>query len=226
MLFLVILLACSARILGQTDMGDNMFSFHEKSDTSYVHLIPDRNESLTEATVCIRVNPSQALVDEYCLFSLATRNHDNEFTLFFRRNSNIFIFATNSRSREFQLNSTHFQEWTSTCVSWCSSKGEVIVWINEKPFYSNNFEKGHVIASDRLIIIGQDQDKYGDSFEAKQSFVGHIADINMWDKVLTTENITDYLNGNDIGGNVINWKALRYKVYGYVSISKAPCILV
>ncbi|KAM5129901.1 C-reactive protein-like [Mantella aurantiaca] len=222
----VILFASWPRIFGQKDMGDNIFTFPTQSVTSYVRLLPDKLGPFKEATVCIRVKYSLALVTEYCLFSLASSINDNEFTLFFNKKTNDFFFSTNNKDKSFKLKSDPFQEWTSICVSWSSSTGNVIVWINEEKLNANDFQKGHVIAYDPIIIIGQDQEKYGGNFDAQQSFVGDIADVNMWDKVLSTGDIMDYINGDYIEGNVINWKAFRYELFGDVTISPAPCIPV
>lgn len=77
-----------------------------------------------------------------------------------------------------------------------------------------------------IVIIGQDQDLYGGGFEARQSFVGMISDIHMWDYVLSFDEIGKYMNDfHFTPGNVLNWKSLDYSVHGNARIefNKIPC---
>ena len=64
------------------------------------------------------------------------------------------------------------------------------------------------------IILGQEQDSFGGSFDAKQSFVGEIWDVYLWDHVVSLKNLcsTCYI------GNILNWRALTYQAKGYVVV--------
>ena len=54
----------------------------------------------------------------------------------------------------------------------------------------DNFETGHVIKNNGIAILGQDQDNYGGGFDQDQSFVGEMYGVNMWNKVLSVEEIS------------------------------------
>ncbi|XP_072259064.1 C-reactive protein-like [Pyxicephalus adspersus] len=71
--------------------------------------------------------------------------------------------------------------------------------------------EGSSIAAETSIILGQDQDTFGGGFDASQSFVGEISDVNMWDYVLTPEHIQKVGSG-DLHGNLINWNSIVYEI--------------
>lgn len=59
----------------------------------------------------------------------------------------------------------------------------------------------------------QEHDSYGGSFDAKQSFVGMMSDVHMWDYTLSPCVIQNYAEEKNIGpGNVLSWNALEYQI--------------
>ena len=42
---------------------------------------------------------------------------------------------------------------------------------------------------DGVLVLGQDQDALGDGFEADQAFSGELTQFNIWDRVLTQDEI-------------------------------------
>ena len=65
------------------------------------------------------------------------------------------------------------------------------------------------------VILGQDLDSYRGSFDAKQSFVGEISDVNMWDSVLPDSTIQRMSSGKRVPrGNVFDWEATRLEIHG------------
>ncbi|CAO2638444.1 Serum amyloid P-component [Lemmus lemmus] len=108
------------------------------------------------------------------------------------------------------------------CTSWESSSGIAEFWVNGKPWVKKGLQKGYVIKAQPIIVLGQDQDTYGGGFDKSQSFVGEIGDLNMWDYVLTPENIKFMYNGYTLAPNILNWKDLNYEINGYVVIK--PCV--
>lgn len=65
------------------------------------------------------------------------------------------------------------------------------------------------------VILGQDQDSFGGGFEAVQSFVGEISDVNMWDYVLSPETMKALSYGYpSIPGNIFSLKNGNHVVKG------------
>ncbi|KAG9465785.1 hypothetical protein GDO78_017733 [Eleutherodactylus coqui] len=206
--------------LCQTDLGDDFFTFPDTPEVSYVQLLPDKNVTFTEISLCMRFKTAN---DEFfTLFSLATRRRDNSF-LVEGREKNMFSLSIYGDQRII-LKKPFVRNWTSLCVSWTSDAGDVKIWINGDYYEKRNFQKGESISGVPFIVIGEEQDLYGGGFNKSQSFIGDIADVNLWDRTLTKEEVTDFLYHDNIRGNVITWRALRFNHKGYVAKNTAPCL--
>ena len=70
------------------------------------------------------------------------------------------------------------------------------------------------MGQDARIILGQEQDSFGGKFDAKQSFVGEIWYVSLWDHVVSLKNLCFPC----YTGNILNWRALIYRVKGYVVV--------
>ena len=59
------------------------------------------------------------------------------------------------------------------------------------------------------IVLGQEQDSYKGGFQSTQSLKGNLTSVNMWDKVLTAQEISDLAKSFRSGeGNIIKWADL------------------
>lgn len=75
-------------------------------------------------------------------------------------------------------------------ASWENTAGTWSVYIDGASIaQGDEFETGHEISSDGTIILGQDQDSHGGEFEQVQSFSGEMYGVNMWNAVLSGEEI-------------------------------------
>ncbi|KAG8544509.1 hypothetical protein GDO81_022366 [Engystomops pustulosus] len=200
--------------LSQENMREKLFSFPEESNTSYVQIFPDRKGPFTEASVCMRFRSD--VTREYSLFSLADPSYPYDFLLYYYPVSSqqILLYVRNTQET-FNLQDDNFAEWTSLCVSWRSSG--LVLFINGKT-YKDDKTWTTEISADPIIIIGQLQQSYGRGFFKSQSFVGEMTDVNMWDKALTDEDMMDYFADEEMSGNIIDWKALKFTDFGNVDI--------
>ncbi|KAM4690036.1 C-reactive protein-like [Rhinophrynus dorsalis] len=179
------------------DMNGNVFLFHKESDNSYVKLLPEKEGPFDALTVCMRSYPD--LNRSYSLFSLNTPSQDNDFLLFpYPSPSNKLSVSVGGQDFYFNVPYSNDTEWRSTCVSWDSSTGVLVLWINGKPYPRKVFQKGYQIKERPIIIIGQEQDSYGGKFDASQSFVGEISDVHVWDEFLTYQEMYVYFTSNDM----------------------------
>lgn len=81
------------------------------------------------------------------------------------------------------------------------------------------YKKGHTILAGGRVILGQDPDSYLGQFDAKQSFVGDIYDVNMWDVVLPDNIIRDLFTGMTVTrANVFDWESVQLKINGNVHV--------
>lgn len=73
-------------------------------------------------------------------------------------------------------------------------------------------------------MLGQDQDSVGGSFEANQSFIGEMTGVNIWDHVISDQEIMRMSNACLTGeGNVFKWRDFKTRARGSVKIIKPSC---
>lgn len=73
-------------------------------------------------------------------------------------------------------------------------------------------------------MLGQHQETAGDGFEVWKSFIGELAEVNLWDMVLSrAEVVGQYRNCYIPSGTVIQWP--QFRVMGEVEIKQYSCTL-
>ncbi|KFO21908.1 mucosal pentraxin [Fukomys damarensis] len=192
----------------QSDLKGKVLIFPQESATAYVSLIPSVRKSLQNFTLCLKSFTD--LTRPYSLFSYSTRTHDNELLLFIGKTGEYQLSIGNAvvifKAPLSPYSPRHI------CVSWESASGIAEFWVDGKPLGRKGLKKGYTVGADAKIILGQEQDSFGGKFDAKQSLVGEIWDVSLWDHVLPLNNMCDCCNG----GNVLNWQSLSYEEKGYV----------
>lgn len=108
---------------------------------------------------------------------------------------------------------------THLCFAWDSSTGATNVFLDGKKSVTKLYRKGHTIRQGGKVILGQDPDSYLDNFDAKQSYVGEIYDVNMWDTVLSDSTIQAVYAGKRVPrGNVLDWESSALSLNGNVHV--------
>ncbi|EDL94739.1 mucosal pentraxin [Rattus norvegicus] len=194
--------------ISQSDMDGKAFIFPQESSTAYVSLIPRVKKSLQNFTLCLKAFTD--LTRPYSIFSYNTKTQDNEILLFVQ-NSGEYMFYVGNSAAIFKA-PTSLYDPVHICVNWESASGIAEFWLNGKPLGRKGLKKGYTVGGEAKIIIGQEQDSFGGNFDAKQSFVGEIWDVSLWDHVIPLEEAHDSCDG----GNLINFRALTYEENGYV----------
>ena len=82
----------------------------------------------------------------------------------------------------------------------------------------------HVIRGNGILVLGQEQDSVGGSFQAHESFSGEVMGVNIWDHVLSRHEIFGLSALCRTGvGNVFQWSDFRAHVKGPVQIVQPSC---
>ncbi|XP_014703803.3 C-reactive protein [Equus asinus] len=210
--FLIVISLSSA--FSQRDMSKQAFVFPKESGNSYVSLTAELRKPLTAFTVCLQAYTD--LTRDYSLFSYATKKQNNEILLF-KGQKGAYSVSVGGADVFFKLPERspapmHF------CVTWESHSGITELWVDGKPMVRKSLKKGYNVETDASIILGQEQDSFAGGFDKGQSFVGDIGDVNMWDFVLSPDEINNVYQGSVFSPNVIDWQELKYKAYGEVFI--------
>ncbi|XP_078279317.1 C-reactive protein-like [Rhinoraja longicauda] len=189
--------------------------FRTKTATSFVRLNAADFSDLTAFTVCLRAASEETR--GYSLFSYAVSKSNNELMIWQKSNVQIDLYLGNVVA-SFSLPKMD-ASLRHICVSWVSQTGDITVWVNGRRSLRKVGGKGRIVKRNGQFIIGQEQDSVGGGFDIKQSFVGEMTDVNMWDFVLTSNEIELISQGcYSAGGNIINWGSTSFTSRGNVII--------
>ncbi|XP_029143027.1 serum amyloid P-component-like, partial [Protobothrops mucrosquamatus] len=172
---------------------------------------------LTDLTVCLKYHTP--LVFSFALFSYATRLKDNEF-LIFKPDRNKYSVHLGGSVLNFTVPLRPIPAWEHICVSWNSWDGLVHFWLNGNLLPRVGMKRGYRISPEASIILGQEQDNFGGGFDVKQCFVGEMTAVNMWSRVLTTDEVEFVMKEYSVPNYLIDWRSLSYIVQDYVVVTK------
>nr|XP_006215689.2 LOW QUALITY PROTEIN: mucosal pentraxin-like [Vicugna pacos] len=206
----VLLLVFLSEGMTHSDLGGKAFIFPEESNTAYVSLIPRLKKPLKNFTLCLKAFTD--LSRSYSLFSYSTKSRDNELLLFVSKVGEYMLHVGNA-AVTFKVPPSPYTP-VHLCASWESASGIAELWVDGKPVGRKGLQKGYYVKQEASIILGQEQDSFGGSFDAKQSFVGEIWDVSLWDRVVPLRDMC----ASCYSGNILSWQALTYKDKGYVVV--------
>ncbi|XP_062866943.1 uncharacterized protein LOC134329592 [Trichomycterus rosablanca] len=198
------------------DLSGKMFTFPVESNTAYLSLIPEVDKTFVSVTVCLRAFSDISRAQS--LFSLSVPSNDNAF-LIFKPKQGVYEFYVLGQMAEFWGLQDDLNVWNSVCATWDGTTGLVQLWVNGNPSSRKGVKNAGSLTETPKIILGQEQDSYGGSFDSTQSFVGMLTDVHMWDSVLSPDQITYYTYGLTFQpGNVLNWNSLQFAKNGNVIV--------
>ncbi|XP_068719046.1 sushi, von Willebrand factor type A, EGF and pentraxin domain-containing protein 1-like [Montipora capricornis] len=101
-------------------------------------------------------------------------------------------------------------KWHHIALTWQSSNGTWKVYKDGSKVKQNSdaepFQRGQVIASGGLFVLGQEQDQVGQNFSANEAFIGKMSQLNIWNYELGAQDIADMArHSENIIGNVVAW---------------------
>ncbi|XP_053174042.1 serum amyloid P-component-like [Scomber japonicus] len=201
------------------DLSGKLFVFPRLGRIDHVKLATTKT-TFNAATVCFRFITDTT--KGYSLFSLATPVHNNSLLLYNPRAPVIRVHVNDMVAR-FRALPTPPNTWHSMCTTWSSDDGLSQLLLNGKLTIKRYVASQKPITGVPIIILGQDQDSYGGGFDAKQSFIGMMSKVHMWDYVLSPTELRAYEKGeNFTPGNVLNWRALDFQLAGLASVHEDP----
>ncbi|KAM5236081.1 serum amyloid P-component [Ctenodactylus gundi] len=213
-LLCICVLAGPLEAFAQTDLSGKVLVFPRESSSDHVNLTVQLEKPLQQFTLCLRAYSD--LSRPYSLFSYSSKDKDNELLIYKERVGEYSLFIGWQKVTTRTLE--EFPSPAHICTSWESSSGIAEFWINGKPLVKKGLKQGYAVAPYPRIVLGQEQDEYGGKFDKSQSFVGEIGDLYMWDFVLSPEQIQSVHKGFSPSASVLDWRALKYEVEGYVVI--------
>ena len=118
--------------------------------------------------------------------------------------------------------------WHHICFSWEKARGS---WKFFKDGFvkqeGTDFRKSYTIRKDGILVLGQDQDDFGDDFDADWSLQGMLSHVNIWDRVLGASQIKEMsqscLPEERNEGNVYKWIDFL-REGGVKLVEPSPCV--
>ena len=117
-------------------------------------------------------------------------------------------------------------DWHQICTSWENKVGS---WKTYKDgalqSSGSGLKRGYVIKTNGILIVGQEQDSFGGRFDASQSYIGELTDLNIWNRVLSASEISKLSKLCHGGwGNVKKWSDFKVGIRGNVRVvSPSAC---
>ncbi|KAG7282145.1 hypothetical protein CRUP_034892, partial [Coryphaenoides rupestris] len=213
LLMAVIATCCAA----PQDLSGKIFIFPKETATDHVKLLTSKTQ-FQAVTSCLRYFTD--ITRGYTIFSMSTRSHINAYVIYKFGPTSMRILAQDATA-DFLMLPTPVNKWASICATWTSETGLTQVWMDGQPSSKRLIHQGSPISGTPMIILGQEQDSYGAGFDLKQSFVGMISDVHMWDYVLSPCELRDYAGSTSFSpGNVLNWRAMEFVIVGKVLVEQ------
>uniref|UniRef100_A0A8C6S8V7 Pentraxin (PTX) domain-containing protein n=1 Tax=Neogobius melanostomus TaxID=47308 RepID=A0A8C6S8V7_9GOBI len=211
-----VLLFCAASVAQELNVRTLVFQIESSQD--FVELEPLKPLDLSSFTLCLRVatelprRQREIILFAYRTFCLVKPRVSSllRIGLYLRSSSEGALFTVPALG----------PMQTHLCVTWDSGTGATTAFVDGKKSLTKFYGKGHTVNSGGKVIIGQDPDEYLGSFEASQSFVGEISDINLWSSVLPHSVIQQMATrlSSTQPGDIIDWKEVKMQVTGDVKL--------
>uniref|UniRef100_A0A671RC04 Pentraxin family member n=1 Tax=Sinocyclocheilus anshuiensis TaxID=1608454 RepID=A0A671RC04_9TELE len=198
-------------------LGGKVLLFPTETNSSFVKLTPEKPLSLLAFTLCMRVATELQVTRDIILFAYRTFNVD-ELNLWREAGGHLSLYIQSSSNGAFFLLPPLSTFQTHLCDS---AIGLTAFWVDGRCSLFKIYRKGLSIRPGGTVLIGQDPDAYVSTFDAVQSFAGELTDLNMWDYVLTGNQIKAlYLNHAQRvpRGNVFDWNTIEYEIKGNVLV--------
>ncbi|XP_052833673.1 sushi, von Willebrand factor type A, EGF and pentraxin domain-containing protein 1 [Octopus bimaculoides] len=115
--------------------------------------------------------------------------------------------------------------WHHIAVTWSMVDGSWEIYLDSKIInQAKNLSKAQQIEGNGLLVVGQEQDSMGGGFNSRESFIGELGQINLWDYKLDPAKFKAMLTSCDEFGNVVSWPSFQSGLRGRVkSLSNTFC---
>lgn len=225
--FLVALIILSSCWLG----CEMALLFPMRSSRIYTSIIPDVPVSLSSFTVCMWFKPT-SISNKTVLFTYGNRRNPYEIQLLLKRNAALFTIGGEAHLVEAR-GVVNPGRWTHLCGAWSSEQGLASLWADGVKVASTpGVAEGHVLPDGGSLQLGQERNgccppslSSGSSvagfeagFDSKLAFVGKMTGVNMWDKVLSEDKISQLSlregHGCEQSGNIVAWGVTEMVPHG------------
>uniref|UniRef100_A0A3B4UDC9 Pentraxin 3 n=1 Tax=Seriola dumerili TaxID=41447 RepID=A0A3B4UDC9_SERDU len=184
--------------------------FPMRSRRIYTSVIPDVPLSISSFTVCMWVKPT-TVSNKTVLLSYGNRRNPYEIQLLLSQTSVFFTIGGEAHLVEAR-GVVKLGEWIHLCGAWSSDQGLATLWSGGKKVASTpGVAEGHILPDGGSLQLGQERNGcwFEGGFDPKLAFTGKMTGVNMWDRALSEEEISQLAlqkgQGCEQRGNVVAW---------------------
>ncbi|XP_053456800.1 pentraxin-related protein PTX3 [Nycticebus coucang] len=192
-----------------------LFPMRSKKIFGSVH--PVRPMQLESFSVCLWVKATDVL-NKTILFSYGTKKNSYEIQLSLSYQS-IMLMVDGEENTLVADTVVSLGRWTHLCGTWNSENGLTSLWVNGELVASTvKMASGHIVPDGGILQIGQEKNGccVGSSFDETLAFSGRLTGFNIWDRVLSHEEIREAGEAESchIRGNVVGWGVTEIQPHG------------
>uniref|UniRef100_A0A3B3U8G4 Pentraxin 3 n=1 Tax=Poecilia latipinna TaxID=48699 RepID=A0A3B3U8G4_9TELE len=191
--------------------------FPMRSRRIYTAIIPDVPLALSAFTVCMWVKPT-SVFNKTVLFSYGHRRNPSEIQLLLAQTSAVFTVGEEASQVEARSVVSPGQ-WIHLCGAWSSEQGLATLWVGGKKMASKpGMAKGHNLPEGGSLQLGQERNGCCPLFDPKLAFAGKMTGVNMWDTVLSEQEISQLAAQRGQGcqhrGSMVAWGVTEMVPHG------------
>uniref|UniRef100_UPI0037E8DDDB pentraxin-related protein PTX3 n=1 Tax=Semicossyphus pulcher TaxID=241346 RepID=UPI0037E8DDDB len=208
--------------------------FPMRSRRIYTSIIPEVPLSISSFTVCMWAKPT-TVSNKTVLLSYGNRRNPYEIQLVLAQTSALFTIGGEAHLVEARgvVNQGGASEWIHLCGAWSSKQGLASLWAGGKKVASTpGVAEGRVLPDGGSLQLGQERNGccplpssagsrvpgFEEGFDHKLAFAGKMTGVNMWDRVLSEEEISQMAlqegQGCQQRGNVVAWGVTEMVPHG------------
>ncbi|XP_075998199.1 pentraxin-related protein PTX3 [Genypterus blacodes] len=203
--------------------------FPMRSQRIYTSVKPEVPLHLSAFTACLWAKPA-SVSNKTVLFSYGTQKNPYEIQLLLGQTSARFTVGGEAHLVEARgvVNTRGASEWIHLCGAWSSDQGLASLWAGGKKVASTpGVAEGHTLPSGGSLQLGQEKNSqspggrmpgFEEGFNPKLAFAGKMTGVNMWDRVLSEEEISQLAlregQGCEQRGNVVAWGVTEMVPHG------------
>uniref|UniRef100_A0A4W2H7E3 Pentraxin 4 n=1 Tax=Bos indicus x Bos taurus TaxID=30522 RepID=A0A4W2H7E3_BOBOX len=162
------------------------------------------------------------------LLSYATEENDNKLVLHGRDSlapGSVHFVIGDPAFRELPLQPLLDGQWHHMCVIWTSILGRYWLHVDRRLVATGSrFREGYEIPPGGSLVLGQEQDHVGGGFDSSEAFVGSMAGLAIWDRVLVPGEISNLAMGKALPTGAILTLDNATSVGGFVQRVNCTCL--
>ncbi|KAB1252086.1 Pentraxin-4 [Camelus dromedarius] len=200
--------------------------FPNASTKNVVFLCPGFLTSLRALSICSWIRTASGHLGT--LLSYATEENDNKLVLHGRDSlvpGSIHFVIGDPAFRELPLQLLLDGRWHHVCVIWTSILGRYWLHVDRRLVATGSrFREGYEIPPRGSLVLGQEQDNVGGGFDSSEAFVGSMAGLAIWDRVLVPGEVSNLAIGKELPMGVILMLTSAISVGRFVQRVNCSCL--